>query len=75
VIFWRVSGELGSRLPLARAEFDRGYHLAFLIAAGLVVAAIVVALTVIQPEKQADSAPEAEPEPARAQQPAYSKAV
>jgi EmrB/QacA subfamily drug resistance transporter len=32
-----------------------GYHLAFWIAAGLVVAAIVVALTVIQPEERAEA--------------------
>jgi EmrB/QacA subfamily drug resistance transporter len=53
-----------------------GYHLAFLIAAGLVVAAIVVALTVLQPEQRAAAAPQAEPdiEPARAE-PAYSEAV
>ena len=34
-----------------------GYHLAFVIGAGLVVAAIVVAVTVLQPEEQADGAP------------------
>jgi hypothetical protein len=32
-----------------------GYHLAFWIAAGLVVAAIVVALTVLQPEERAEA--------------------
>jgi EmrB/QacA subfamily drug resistance transporter len=32
-----------------------GYHLAFWIAAGLVVAAIVVALTVLQPEQRAEA--------------------
>jgi EmrB/QacA subfamily drug resistance transporter len=32
-----------------------GYHLAFWIAAGLVVAAIVVALTVLQPEEKAEA--------------------
>ena len=32
-----------------------GYHLAFLIGAGLVLAAIVVAVTVLQPEKQAEA--------------------
>jgi MFS family permease len=31
-----------------------GYHLAFLIGTGLVVAAIVVAVTVLQPEKQTE---------------------
>jgi MFS family permease len=40
-----------------------GYHLAFLIGAGLVVVAIAVALTVLQPERQAmaELQPEAEP--------------
>jgi len=39
-----------------------GYHLAFWIGAGLVVAAIVAALTVLQPEaKAAAEAVEAEP--------------
>ncbi|MGH2968522.1 MAG: MFS transporter, partial [Solirubrobacteraceae bacterium] len=32
-----------------------GYHLAFLIGAGLVLAAIVVALTVLQPEQEAEA--------------------
>jgi MFS family permease len=50
-----------------------GYHLAFVIAAGLVVAAVLVALTVLQPERHADEAA-AEAEPVRAQ-PAYSEAV
>jgi EmrB/QacA subfamily drug resistance transporter len=34
-----------------------GYHLAFVVGAGLVVAAIVVALTVLQPEEAAEAAP------------------
>ena len=37
-----------------------GYHLAFWIAAGLVVAAIVVALTVLEPEPETDRGTEAE---------------
>jgi len=41
-----------------------GYHLAFLIAAGLVVAAIAVAATILQPEKQAVEQVAAEAEPA-----------
>ena len=49
-----------------------GYQLAFLIGAGLVVAAIVVAVTVLQPEPQA--AEESEPEVAEAE-PAYSEAA
>ncbi|HEV7459143.1 MAG TPA: MFS transporter [Solirubrobacteraceae bacterium] len=38
------------------AALTSGYHLAFLIGAGLVVAAIVVALTVIQPEARPQEA-------------------
>jgi EmrB/QacA subfamily drug resistance transporter len=34
-----------------------GYHLAFVVGAGLVVAAIVVALTVLQPAERAEEAP------------------
>jgi EmrB/QacA subfamily drug resistance transporter len=49
-----------------------GYQLAFLIGAGLVVAAIAVAVTVLQPEPQA--AEESEPEVAVAE-PAYSEAA
>jgi MFS family permease len=37
----------------AAAALTGGYHLAFLIAAGLVVAAIAVALLVLEPEQQA----------------------
>jgi EmrB/QacA subfamily drug resistance transporter len=51
-----------------------GYHLAFLIGAGLVLAAIVVAVVVLQPVHKAAEAVEAEEaEPARAE-PAYSEA-
>jgi len=49
-----------------------GYQLAFLIGVGLVVAAIVVALTVLQPEGR--GAEQAEPLPAEAE-PAYSEAA
>ena len=45
-----------------------GYHLAFVIGAGLVVAAIVVAVTVLEPEGQAEGAPtRTETEPAGAE--------
>jgi EmrB/QacA subfamily drug resistance transporter len=49
-----------------------GYHLAFWIAAGLVVAAIVVALTVLQPEKRAEAEVAAEAPQTGAEQ-AYSE--
>jgi MFS family permease len=49
-----------------------GYQLAFLIGAGLVVAAIVVAVTVLQPAPQA--AEESQPEVVEAE-PAYSEAA
>jgi sugar phosphate permease len=43
------------------AALTSGYHLAFAIAAGLVVAAIVVALTVLQPERAHAHAPNLDP--------------
>ena len=56
------------------AALTSGYHLAFWIAAGLVVAAIVVALTVLEPEAKAaeankatEAAEAAEAERARAE--------
>jgi EmrB/QacA subfamily drug resistance transporter len=51
-----------------------GYHLAFLIGAGLVVAAIVVAVTVLQPEEQAERRVAADAESAGAEA-AYSEAA
>jgi len=50
-----------------------GYHLAFLIGAGLVAAAILVAVTVLQPERQAQAHAAPEARQARAE-PAYSEA-
>jgi EmrB/QacA subfamily drug resistance transporter len=51
-----------------------GYHLAFLIGAGLVVAAILVALTVLQPEERDEG--QVTPESVRAcAKPAYSEAA
>ena len=40
------------------AALTGGYHLAFFIGAALVVAAIVVALTVLRPERESKSAPQ-----------------
>src|SRR5829696_587342 len=40
----------------ASSALTSGYHLAFLIGAGLVVAALLVAVTVLQPEEQAELA-------------------
>jgi EmrB/QacA subfamily drug resistance transporter len=51
-----------------------GYHLAFLIGAGLVLVAMVVALIVLRPERRADEQPVPELEPA-ATHPAYSEAA
>jgi EmrB/QacA subfamily drug resistance transporter len=51
-----------------------GYHLAFLVGAGLVLVAMVVALIVLRPEKRADERPVPEVEPADAH-PAYSEAA
>ncbi len=46
------------------AALTEGYQLSFLIGAGLVVAAIVVAVTVLQPERRAMKEVQAEVEPA-----------
>jgi EmrB/QacA subfamily drug resistance transporter len=51
-----------------------GYHLAFLIGAGLVLAALVVALTVLEPDEQPEAEAATETEPAGAE-PAYSEAT
>jgi EmrB/QacA subfamily drug resistance transporter len=57
------------------AALTDGYRLAFLIGAGLVLAALVVAVTVLQPERKAQAAGEGvEGEPAGAE-PAYSEAA
>jgi hypothetical protein len=56
----RTSAIIGSGRPAAAALTD-GYHLAFWIAFGLVIAAIVVAATVLRP----GSEPAAVPEPVR----------
>jgi EmrB/QacA subfamily drug resistance transporter len=48
----------------AAAALTSGYHLAFWIAAGLVVAAIVVAVTVLEPAPRAAVAPEPACQPA-----------
>ncbi len=50
-----------------------GYHLAFWIGAGFAIAAIVVALTVLLPERKADTKLDAESKPATEPEPAYSK--
>jgi EmrB/QacA subfamily drug resistance transporter len=57
-----------------RAALTSGYHLAFWIGAALVVAAIVVALTVLQPEEAAMERSETESDQAGAE-PAYSEAA
>ena len=55
----------GDSLP---AALNGGYHLAYLVGAGLVLAALAIALTVLQPVKagagSAEASPEPEPEPA-----------
>jgi MFS family permease len=52
-----------------------GYHLAFLIGAFLVLAALVVAFTVLQPEEQAAQELAEESEAGPAAEPAYSEAA
>jgi EmrB/QacA subfamily drug resistance transporter len=59
----------------ARASaLTSGYHLAFLIGAGLVLAALVVALTVLEPDEQPEAEVATETERAGAE-PAYSEAT
>jgi EmrB/QacA subfamily drug resistance transporter len=56
------------------AALNGGYHLAYLIGAGLILAAIAVALLVLQPERKAAEAVEAskpKPAPRRRPEPAY----
>ena len=55
------------------AALNGGYHLAYLVGAGLILAALVVALTVLQPERKAAEAVEAKQKraPARRPKPAY----
>ena len=45
------------------AALTSGYHLAFLIGAGLIAVAIAVAVTVLEPEHRAEEATQAEAEP------------
>jgi EmrB/QacA subfamily drug resistance transporter len=66
------SDSLGGHGEAAASALTGGYHLAFLVAAGLVTAAIVVALAVLEPEQRAArrAAPRrvrARTEPARAE--------
>ena len=60
---------------VAKAEaINSGYHLAYLVGAALAVAAIVVAIAVLEPEKRAqEDAARADPDSAGAE-PAYSEA-
>jgi EmrB/QacA subfamily drug resistance transporter len=51
-----------------------GYHLAFLIGAGLVLAALVVAVTIIQPEDEAAEAHARHKDHLHGREPAYSEA-
>ena len=54
----------------ALAALNGGYHLAYLIGAGLILAAIAVALTVLQPEREAaDTAAAETPKPAPRRRP------
>jgi EmrB/QacA subfamily drug resistance transporter len=69
----RTDGLLADGHPTASALTD-GYHLAFLIAVGLVVTAVVVALTVLQPERRAMEELESETESPKAEA-AYSEAA
>jgi EmrB/QacA subfamily drug resistance transporter len=69
----RTDGLLAHAHEPAAALTD-GYHLAFLIGAGLVVASMVIAVTVLRPERRDRGASEPASAPAEAQ-PAYCEAA
>jgi sugar phosphate permease len=69
----RTEDLLASGEPTASALTD-GYQLAFIVAAGLVVAAIVIALTVLRSERTAAAEVEAQAEVGEAN-PAFSEAT
>jgi MFS family permease len=66
------SDRLIERGEATASALTSGYHLAFLVGAGLVVVALVVALAVLQPAERAEAqAAESQPGPV---EPAYSEA-
>jgi MFS family permease len=67
------SNHLADGGEAAASALISGCHLAFLIGTGLVLVAIVVAITVFQPEERAEAEVATEAEPACAE-PAYSEA-
>jgi EmrB/QacA subfamily drug resistance transporter len=67
------SEDLVARGESAAAALTGGYHIAFWIAAGLIGAAIVVALAVLQPAPKPAPEPRTDPDPTGAR-PAYSNA-
>jgi EmrB/QacA subfamily drug resistance transporter len=69
----RTDGLLADGEPTASA-LNSGFHLAYLIGVGLVVAAAIVAVTVLEPEEQAEKQVAAEAEPAGTD-PAYCEAA
>jgi MFS family permease len=71
------TGSLQAAGEPAAAALNGGYHLAYLIGAGLVAVAIAVALVVLQPERKAAAAAadEAHTVDFRRSEPAYSKAA
>jgi EmrB/QacA subfamily drug resistance transporter len=69
----RTEGLAGDAAPTA-AELTSGYHLAFVIGAGLVLVGMIVALTVLRPESEAAAEVEAQAELATAE-PAWSEAA
>ncbi len=65
-------GLLKTGTPMAQA-LTSGYHFAFLIAAGLVVTAIVIAATVVRPASGTAEAPAPEPEERTHAEPAFAE--
>jgi EmrB/QacA subfamily drug resistance transporter len=69
------TGSLRDAGDSTAAALNGGFHLAYLIGAGLVLVALVVAVTVLQPERKAAEAVEAEGAELAGAEPAYSEAM
>ena len=69
------SSDLIAAGKAASSALTSGYHLAFLIGAGLVLAAIAIAAAVLRPEGVAEAEAEAAPEAGRRADPAYCEAA
>ena len=68
------SEQLKAAGATAAAALNGGFHLAYLVAAGLVAAALAIAIFVLRPEPLPDPAAMAAPVPDEGPEPAYSEA-